>query len=62
MITYKITISGKFTENAMEKLRYKVPREYKRYVEVLDKERVIRLLGHIGMINTTMLYLKDYKS
>jgi len=40
-----MVISGKFTENAIERLLYKIPRAYNNYVQVLDKELLIQLLG-----------------
>ncbi|MBG6233819.1 hypothetical protein IWX76_000374 [Pedobacter sp. CAN_A7] len=43
-----IVISGNFTENAIEKILYKIPAKYNEYVKMLDKESVIQLLGVYG--------------
>lgn len=42
---FYIVISGKFTENAIEKIRNKIPKEYLGSVQILDKDRVIELLA-----------------
>jgi hypothetical protein len=43
--TFYIAISGKFTVNAIEKLKSKIPRQFVGSVQILDKEKVIELLA-----------------
>lgn len=42
---FYIATSGKFTENAIEKLMNKIPRAYLGSVQIFDRERIIELLS-----------------